>query len=65
VDAYRRASGTALDAYRVRRLHALVAIEQLGWGVREPEQHHRTGRTIEQTRAWACTALDALALAEE
>lgn len=64
VNAYRRASGTSLDAYRVRRLHALAALEQLGWGVREPEQHHRTGRTLEQTREWACAALDALKLAE-
>ena len=64
VNAYRRASGTSLDAYRVRRLHALAALEQLGWGVREPEQHHRTGRTLEQTREWACAALDAIELAE-
>jgi aminoglycoside phosphotransferase (APT) family kinase protein len=64
VDAYRRASGVALDTYRVRRLHALVALEQLGWGVREPEQHHRTGRTLDQTRQWACAALDALELVD-
>jgi aminoglycoside phosphotransferase (APT) family kinase protein len=64
VDAYRRASGVSLDAYRVRRLHALVALEQYGWGVREPHEHHRTGRTLEQTRAWVCSALDALDLAD-
>ena len=42
-----------------RRVHALVALEQYGWGLREPGQHHRTGRTLAETRAWALQALEA------
>ncbi len=48
-----------VDLSRVRRFHALAALAQLGWGLREPHLHHRTGRTVEQTRAWAIEALAA------
>ena len=56
---YREGGGALVDERRVRRLHALVALEQYGWGLREPSQHHRTGRTLEQTRGWALRAVEA------
>lgn len=53
LEAYCRESGAAVDETRLRRAHALAALEQYGWGLRAPQEHHRTGRTLEQTRAWA------------
>ena len=57
---YRRKTDARVDVGRVRRLHALCAMAQLGWGLRAPDQHHRTGRTLAQTRAWAEGAIDAV-----
>ena len=47
-----------VDVTRVRRIHALAALEQLGWGLRAPTEHVRTGRTLDETRAWAERAVD-------
>ena len=58
LDVYRERTRATIDVARVRRLHALVALEQFGWGVREPDEHRRTGRTLADTRAWAECALD-------
>jgi aminoglycoside phosphotransferase (APT) family kinase protein len=55
---YRQGSGALVDERRVRRLHALAALEQYGWGLRAPSQHHRTGRSLVETRAWALQAVD-------
>jgi hypothetical protein len=56
VEAYQRLA-VPIDIQRILRRHALAALEQLGWGLREPELHYRTGRTLAQTRAWAVEAL--------
>ena len=58
LDVYRERTRATIDVARVRRLHALVALEQFGWGLREPDEHRRTGRTLADTRAWAECALD-------
>lgn len=58
LDVYGECTGASVDIRRVRRLHALVALEQLGWGLREPAEHVRTGRTLDETRAWAARAID-------
>jgi len=58
---YQEKTDATVDVARVRRLHALAAMAQLGWGLRAPDQHHRTGRTVAQTRAWAEGAIDAAA----
>ncbi len=58
--AYREQTGAIVNVERVRRLHALVAMAQLGWGLRAPNEHHRTGRTVAQTRSWAERAVDAV-----
>jgi len=50
---YQAKTGVAVDIARVRGVHALAALEQYGWGLRAPEEHHRTQRTLAQTRAWA------------
>ena len=57
---YRQRTGALVDVERVRRLHALVAMAQLGWGLRAPDEHHRTGRIVAQTRRWAEGAIDAV-----
>ena len=58
LDVYRRRTGAGVDVTRVRRIHALAALEQLGWGLRAPTEHVRTGRTLDETRAWAEHAVD-------
>ncbi len=58
--AYREQTGFIVNVERVRRLHALVAMAQLGWGLRVPDEHYRTGRTVAQTRTWAESAIDAV-----
>lgn len=58
--AYQEQTGAIVDVDRVRHLHALVALAQLGWGLRAPDEHHRTGRTVAQTRRWAESAIDAV-----
>jgi aminoglycoside phosphotransferase (APT) family kinase protein len=55
---YREKTGIAVDVPHVRRVHALAALEQYGWGLRDPEEHRRTRRTLAQTRAWAECAVD-------
>jgi hypothetical protein len=55
---YREKTGMAVDMPRVRRVHALAALEQYGWGLRTPEEHRRTRRTLAQTRAWAERAVE-------
>ncbi len=55
---YREKAGIAVDVPRVRRVHALAALEQYGWGLRAPEEHRRTHRTLAQTRARAERAVD-------
>jgi hypothetical protein len=56
---YRERTGARLAMARVHWRHAIAALEQLGWGLRVPGEHDRTGRTLEQTRAWAEAAVDA------
>jgi aminoglycoside phosphotransferase (APT) family kinase protein len=56
---YREKTDATIEVERVRRAHALAAMAQLGWGLRAPDQHHRTGRTLAHTRTWAERALDA------
>jgi len=56
---YRDKTDATIEVERVHRAHALSAMAQLGWGLRAPDQHHRTGRTLAQTRAWAERTLDA------
>jgi aminoglycoside phosphotransferase (APT) family kinase protein len=58
LDVYQEKTGVELDPERIGRLHALVALEQYGWGLREPQDHHRTGRTLGQTRSWAERAVE-------
>jgi aminoglycoside phosphotransferase (APT) family kinase protein len=41
--AYQEQTEAVVDVDRVRRLHALVAMAQLGWGLRAPDQHNRNG----------------------
>lgn len=55
---YQGKTGVAVDIARVRRVHALAALEQYGWGLRAPEEHRRTRRTLAQTRAWAERAVE-------
>src|SRR5712692_1931390 len=50
---YQAKTGVVVDIARVRRVHALAALEQYGWGLRAPEEHHRTQRTLAQTGVWA------------
>ena len=58
--AYQQEKDAIVDVDRVRRLHALIAMAQLGWGLRAPDQHHRTGRTVAETRHCAERAVDAV-----
>jgi hypothetical protein len=57
LEAYRARVREPVDPRRVMREHALAALEQYGWGLRAPGEHHRTGRTLEQTHAWVLQAV--------
>jgi len=57
VEVYRARTGVVIDEVRLRRAHALAALAQYGWAWRAPDEHHRTGRTPDQTRAWAIEAV--------
>ena len=57
LEAYRARTGAAIDEVRLNRAHALAALAQYGWALRRPDEHHRTGRTPDQTRAWAIEAV--------
>ena len=57
VEVYRARTGAVIDEVRLRRMHAVAPLEQYGWALRAPDEHHRTGRTRDQTRAWAIEAV--------
>src|SRR5437870_4855460 len=53
----RARTDAVIDEVRLKRAHALAALAQYGWALRRPDEQHRTGRTPDQTRAWAIEAV--------
>ncbi|PYM94336.1 MAG: hypothetical protein DME04_08700 [Candidatus Rokuibacteriota bacterium] len=57
LEVYRARTDAVIDEVRLKRAHALAALAQYGWALRRPDEQHRTGRTPDQTRAWAIEAV--------